>query len=274
MTLSHIVRGREWGRASPRVRRIAVSDLKDVLALGFADFTAVPTHAIFLCLIYPIIGIVLARLTLGYDILPVLYPLAAGFALLGPFAALGLYELSRQREHGIAISWRSALDVVHSPSRDAIAALGFVLLVTFAAWIAVAQGLYVANFGDDPAASIPHFIQQVLTTPAGLTLIILGNLVGFFFALFVLTISVVSFPLLLDRDVGLTVAMVTSIRAVAANPFIMSVWGLIVAGLLVVGSLPFFCGLAVVLPLLGHSTWHLYRKLVLPLSYRQYVKHG
>src|SRR5262249_37451426 len=113
-------------------------------------------------------------------------------------------------------------------------------------------------------ASISQFINDVLTTPAGWNLIIVGNVVGFLFAVLVLMISVVSFPLLLDRDVGAAVAMVTSVRAVLTNPVTMAVWGLIVAALLLLGSLPFFLGLTVVLPVLGHATWHLYRRVVDP----------
>jgi uncharacterized membrane protein len=128
----------------------------------------------------------------------------------------------------------------------------------------VAQAIYVANFGYVPAASMPDFLTRVLTTPAGWTLIVVGNGVGFLFAVLVLTISVVSFPLLLDRDVGAAVAVATSIRAVLANPVMMALWGLIVAALLVIGSLPFFFGLTIVLPVLGHATWHLYRKIVGP----------
>jgi len=260
----HILMGTEAGHARPAVRRIGLADLKDALARGIADFRMMPTHAIFLCLIYPIVGVLLARLALGYDVLSLLFPLAAGFALVGPFAAIGFYELSRRREQGLDVSWEDAFDVLRSPSRGAIAALGLLLLTLFVIWIAVAQAIYVANFGYEPAASIPHFIRQVFTTPAGWMLIIVGNLVGFLFAVTVLTISVVSFPLLLDRDVGAVEAVLTSIRAVAANPVTMAVWGLIVAFLLVIGSLPLLFGLAVVVPILGHATWHLYRKVVVP----------
>src|SRR5260370_38749758 len=139
-------------------RRMGVADLEDGVAGGIADFSAMPTHAVFLCLIYPIIGVVLARLTLGYDLLPLLFPLAAGFALVGPFAAIGFYELSRRREQGGDISWEDASDVLHSPSRSAIALLGALLLVMFAIWIAAAQSIYVATFGYQPAAAIPDFL--------------------------------------------------------------------------------------------------------------------
>jgi uncharacterized membrane protein len=265
MAQVHALMGAETAGTLPVVRKIGIADLMDALKRGVDDFSAMPTHAVFLCLLYPIVGLLLARLLLGYDILSLLYPLTAGFALVGPFAAIGFYELSRRREQGLDISWGHAFDVFHSPSRGAIAMLAFLLLVIFALWIAVAQAIYVATFGYEPAASIPDFIRQVFTTPAGWTLIIVGNAVGFLFAVLVLSISVVSFPLLLDRDVGAVEAVLTSVRAVAANPMAMAVWGLIVAGLLVVGSLPLLFGLAVVVPILGHSTWHLYRKVVTPV---------
>ena len=264
MMFVHALTGAESTSGPPVIRTIGVMDLKDALARGMSDFSAMPTHALFLCLIYPIVGLILARVSFGHDVLSLLFPLAAGFALLGPFVAIGFYELSRQREQGLDISWEDAFDVLHSPSRDAIAALGLLLLVIFVFWIGVAEAIYVETFGHEPAASIPNFVREVFTTPAGWTLIIVGNGIGFLFALAVLIISVVSFPLLLDRDVGAVEAVLTSVRAVAANPAPMAVWGLIVAGLLVVGSLPLFVGLAVVVPVLGHSTWHLYRKLVEP----------
>ena len=264
MAHQHVLMGAESNRARPIVRTIGLRDIKNALAEGIADFSAMPSHAVFLCLIYPIVGVLLARLTLGYEVLPLLFPLAAGFTLIGPFAAIGLYELSRRREQGLDVSWQDAFDVLRSPSRGAIAALGLLLLTIFVIWIAVAQAIYLAYFGYEPAASIPHFLDQVFATPAGQMLMIVGNLVGFLFALGVLSISVISFPLLLDRDVGAVEAVLTSVRVVAKNPLMMAIWGLIVAGLLLIGSLPLFFGLAVVVPVLGHATWHLYRKVVEP----------
>jgi uncharacterized membrane protein len=264
MSHLHAIVGADARPAFPTVRKIGMVDLKDALARGIDDFRAFPTHVIVLSIIYPILGLVLARLTLSYDLLPLLFPLAAGFALIGPFAATGLYELSRRRERGLAVSWKDAFGARRSPSFDSILALGALLTVVFVLWLAVAQAIYIANFGYVPAASVPNFLRQVLTTPAGWMLIVVGNGVGFLFAVGVLTISVVSFPLLLDRDVGAAVAILTSVKAVLRNPLTMAVWGLIVAGLLVLGSLPLFMGLAVVMPVLGHSTWHLYRKLVEP----------
>lgn len=262
MAYSHLLLGAGTTPARIVVRRIGVADLKDALAKGLGDFLAMPTHAVFLCLIYPVAGLVLARLAFGYSILPLLYPLATGFALLGPFAALGLYELSRRREAGLPVSAWNAFDVLELSSIGAIAVLGILLLVVFTLWVALANAIYIATFGYAPPASLGTFVQDVLTTPAGWTLIVVGNAVGLCFAVVVLTIGVVSFPLLVDRDVGAAVALYTSIRAVARNPFTMALWGFIVAALLLIGSLPFFVGLTVVMPVLGHATWHLYRKLV------------
>jgi uncharacterized membrane protein len=262
MAYSHLLLGGATSAAQPAVRRIAVSDLMDALRKGVADFSAMPTHAIFLCIFYPLIGVVLARLAFGYSILPLLYPLASGFALVGPIAALGLYELSRRREAGLKASTSHAFDVLQSSSIGAIAALGLLLFVIFLVWVTMANAIYVANFGYAHPASIGQFLHDIFTTRAGWTLILVGNAVGFFFAAVVLTISAVSFPLLLDRDVGAAGALLTSIRVVLKNPVTMAVWGLIVGGLLVIGSVPFFLGLTVVMPVLGHATWHLYRKAV------------
>jgi len=261
---SHILLGAGGSPAQLTVHRIGLADLKDALAKGVADFQAMPTHAMFLCLVYPIIGLLLGRLAFGYSILPLIYPLATGFALVGPFAALGLYEMSRRREAGGEVSAADAFDVLRSSSIGAITALGVLLLLVFGLWLAVADAIYVANFGYAEPTSIGRFVREVLTTQAGWNLIVVGNLVGFCFAVLVLTISVVSFPLLLDRDVGAAVALWTSVQAVYKNVAVMAAWGFIVALLLAIGSLPLFLGLTVVVPILGHATWHLYRKLIEP----------
>jgi uncharacterized membrane protein len=246
------------------VRKIGLSDLRDALRLGWEDFLAIPTHAVVLCVIYPVLGLVLFRLVLGYSVLPLLFPLAAGFTLIGPFAALGLYELSRRRERGEEVAAWHVTEVLRAPSFGAIIELGILLLVLFGVWIVTADAIYIATFGHAAAASIPDFAWRVLTTPEGWTLIIVGCGVGFLFAVVSLCVSVVSFPLMLDRHASAIDAIRTSVRVVMENPFAMAVWGLIVAVLLVVGSLPLFVGLAVVLPVLGHATWHLYRKVVEP----------
>src|SRR5262245_6084134 len=264
MAYSNILVGAGSRPSQPVVRTIGLADLRDALVKGANDFYAMPTHAMFLCIIYPIVGFALARLAFGYSILPLLYPLASGFALVGPIAALGLYELSRRREAGLDTSAARAFNVVESSSIGAIAALGILLLIIFVIWVAVANAIYVANFGYASPTSVEDFLKDVFTTRPGWNLIIVGNLVGLLFAILVLTISVVSFPLLLDRDVGAAVALLTSIRAVTHNPFTMMAWGVIVAALLAIGSLPLFFGLTVVMPLLGHATWHLYRKVVEP----------
>ena len=198
----------------PVVRSIGVMDLRDALVKGLEDFWAMPTHVIFLSLIYPIVGIALGSATFGYDVVPLLFPIAAGFALIGPFAAIGLYELSRRREQGLDTSWKHAFDIIHSPSIWAITAVGFLLLVIFAVWLAVANAIYVANFGDTAPMTPITFAHNVLTTPQGQTLIIVGNAVGFLFAVLAFSLSVVSFPLLLDRHAGAAVAMITSVKAV------------------------------------------------------------
>jgi uncharacterized membrane protein len=252
----------QGGAAGATINTVTLSDLREVLRQGWEDFKAVPSHAVFLCMIYPVLGLILARAVLGSSVLPLLFPLAAGFALIGPFAALGLYELSRRREAGLEASAWDAFEVLRSPSFGAMLGLGTLLLALFVTWVATAQAIYLAVFGYEGASGVRDFVTRVLTTPQGWWLIVVGCGVGFLFALVALCVSVISFPLMLDRHAGAGEAMVTSLRVAAKNPVTIAAWGLIVAVLLVVGSAPFFLGLAVVIPVLGHATWHLYRKAV------------
>lgn len=255
------IRGHE---AHPAVRRIGLDDLRGALAKGLDDFTAYRTDVLALCIVYPIAGLVLARFAFHYELLPLLFPLASGFALIGPVAAVGLYEMSRRREQGAETSWADAFGMVGAPSFGAIVVLGLLLLAIFLAWLAAAYLIYYVTLGPTPAVSISAFVRDVFTTGPGWAMIVVGVGVGFLFALLVLAISVVSFPLLVDRDVGVGTAIATSVRAVTTNPGPMAVWGMIVAGSLVIGSIPLFLGLIVIVPVLGHATWHLYRKVVAP----------
>jgi uncharacterized membrane protein len=258
----HVITGAAESQAHPAVRTIEIADLKDAVVKGVNDFLAMPTHVVFLAIIYPLVGLFLARLTFGYQVLPLLFPLAAGYALIGPFAAIGLYEMSRRREQGAEVTWKDAFGVLQCPSLDAIAALGLVFMIVFLIWLATALGIYQSLFGYGTPESLGQFVRDIFSTREGWILIVVGNGVGFLFAALALTIGVVSFPMLLDRDVGAIPAVQTSVRAVARNPLVMAAWGFFVAFALVVGSLPFFVGLAVVMPILAHSSWHLYRKVV------------
>jgi uncharacterized membrane protein len=244
------------------IRRISAADLGDALMRGLSDFGAYRTDIVFLCLCYPIVGFLLSRLIFGYGMLPLLFPLVSGFALIAPFFAVGLCEMSRRREAGIDTGWKDAFGVVRTPALGAIIVLGLMLLAVFVLWMFAAYIIYAVTLGPEPPASVTSFVRDVLTTPAGWTMAGVGVGAGFLFALLVLMISVVSFPLLLDRDVGIFTAMATSIRVVLANPGVMATWGLIIAASLVIGAIPLLFGLAIVLPVLGHATWHLYRKVL------------
>lgn len=261
----HVIAGAHEVQEHTRVRKIHIADLFDALRRGVDDFMVKPSHLIFLCMIYPIMGVVLAAWTSGNNALPLLFPLVSGFALIGPFAALGLYEISRRREEGLDTSWRHAFEVRHSPSLPSIAAVGIMLLAIFITWLLTAQAFYQQLFGPEPPESISSFINEIFATGRGWTLILVGHAIGLVFAIVVLCTTVIAFPLLLDRDVGAYEAVHASVRAVLTNPIPMAVWGLIVAALLIIGSLPLLAGLAVVLPILGHATWHLYRKVIEPL---------
>ncbi len=249
--------------ARPAIRRIGLNDLRVALARGWADFAAKPSHVAVLALVYPVIGLILAFLSFGYDVIPLAFPLAAGFALVGPVAALGLYEISRRREARTGSSWFRVFDLPFLPQAGEIARAAAALIGLFLMWLIVAYALYSQIY---PAhyrpESIVAFLGDVLTTTRGWTLILAGFAFGFVFAATALAVGAFSFPMLVDRDVSAREAIETSVRAVLANPIPMAAWGLIVAAGLALGSLPAFLGLVVAIPVLGHATWHLYRATI------------
>jgi len=258
----HVYFGPKALDAPIEIRKLEPHDCFAALSDGIDDFVAMPTHAAFLGLFYGLAGIALVWLTSFANALHLVFPFAAGFALIGPFFAVGLYEMSRRREAGLPASWRDAFAVFRSPALPSIIALGLGLLAIFGAWIGVAQILYGWFYGPKPPAALIPFLGEVLTTGRGWTLITIGGLIGFLLAALALSISVVSFPLMLDRDVGLVPAVVASFRTSRENLRAVALWGFIVAAALVLGSLPLFIGLAVVMPVLGHATWRLYRRAI------------
>lgn len=258
----HVYFGPQALTAPIENRKIGPRDCLAALREGIDDFIAVPTHPIFVGLFYALGGLAVVGLTSIADALQLVFPFAAGFALIGPFFAVGLYELSRRREKGLAPSWTDAFAVFRSPALPSIVALGLFLFALFAIWIGVAQVLYMQLYGPKPPAAAVPFLHDVLTTDRGWTLIAAGGAIGFCFAALALCVSIVSFPLMLDRDCGVVPAVVASMRLAKDNPGAVALWGFLVAALLVLGSLPLFIGLAVVMPALGHATWRFYRRAV------------
>jgi uncharacterized membrane protein len=248
--------------AEAHVARLTPHDLWVSLREGLSDLGVYRSDILFIGLIYPLAGLMIAQVAYGGDFIPLIFPLTSGFALLGPIAAIGLYEISRQRELGHEVTWRDAFDVIHNPGLPAYVRLSFWLVALFLAWQGAAWQIYMATLGPDAPLSMETFLDQVLYTPAGWTMVALGCAVGFVFAAIVLVISAFSLPMLLDHDVSVRFAVRTSLDVARKNPGVTALWGFTVAGLLILGSLPLLAGLIIVVPMLGHATWRLYRRAV------------
>jgi uncharacterized membrane protein len=253
------------GKVDPVVRHVTVADIAEALIQGMRDFQAYPIYGLVLGGLYAAGGTVIVLCLTAFGMVYFAYPLAAGFALIGPFVAIGLYEISRRRERGEPVSVPAIWSTVRS--RSEIGWMAFVSLFFFVVWmyqvrllIALILGLH-ASF-----SSLSEFITVLLTTNEGLLFLIIGNLEGAVLSLILFSLTVVSFPLLLDREVDFVTAMVTSVRAVVASPLPMIGWAAAITVLLVVSTIPWFLGLLVTLPVLGHATWHLYRRIVAPVA--------
>jgi uncharacterized membrane protein len=248
--------------APPKAQSLSLGDLRAALRGGWEDFLASRTDVIVLCVIYPLAGLAAVGLASDAALAPLLFPAISGFAIVGPALAVLMYETSRRRERGEGGGWSAVVGVLESPSFGAMTVLAVALFVLLGLWLSVAQGLYMAFLGPEPPVSVGAFLQAAATTPAGWAMSVIGMAVGALFAALAFAVSVVSFPLLLDRQVGAAAAVRASVDVVAANPMVMAVWAAILAGGLILGSVPLFLGLVVAMPVLGHATWRLYRRAI------------
>ncbi len=246
----------------PKVREITTDDLKSALKEGYEDFKAFRTDVLFASLLYPVIGALMVWATLNGNVPQLVFPILSGFALIGPFAAVGLYEMSRRREQGEHANWLVLFDVIKSSRIMAIFILGLFHTLAFIGWLNASTFIYAQTMGPEFPVSTTAFLTEALTTPAGWAMIATGISVGFIFAAVVLATSVVSFPLLLDRKISVRSAVKISIALTLKNPRTIATWGMIVAAALILGSIPALLGLVFVMPIIGHATWHLFRKAV------------
>ncbi|MEM9277071.1 MAG: DUF2189 domain-containing protein [Pseudomonadota bacterium] len=247
---------------SLKVNKARFEDLKYALVNGARDFVSAPQYGLFFGAVYAIGGLLLVYGVVVLDMAWLVYPLVIGFALIGPFVATGLYEVSRRLEAGQPLEWVPVLGVIWQQHRRELGWMAFVMLFIFWIWMYQIRTLVAVFFGSSGFADIGGFVDAVLTTSNGWTFLAVGHLVGAVISLVLFALTVVSCPLLLDRDVDFVTAMVTSIRAVLTSPFVMLCWGVFVIVSVILSALPAFFGLLFVLPVLGHSTWHLYRRLI------------
>lgn len=251
-------------RPDPVVRTITFKDIGDALALGLRDLQAAPFYGLTFGALYFLGGVLIVLSVSALNATYLAYPLGAGFALIGPLVAVGLYEVSRMRERGEALGWAAIFGAIRAQARQEMGWMSFVVLFVLIIWLYQVRLLLALFLGFEPISTLPDFLTVVLTTPQGWMFLAVGHVIGAILSAVLFSLTVVSFPILLDRQVDFITAMITSVRAVATNPRPMGVWAGIIVLLLVCAALPLFAGLIVVLPVLGHASWHLYRKLVAP----------
>lgn len=242
------------------VRTITKDDLIDSVAAGIRDFRAAPHYGLFFGAVYAAGGWIIVLLLWRFGLPYLAYPMAMGFALIAPFVVVGLYAVSFAREKGEPLSWPSVLGAIHGSSRRDLRWMALITAFAFVIWmdIAALSSFAFLNF----RALTPDIVNELFTTPSGLLFLLIGNTLGALIAFGIFSISLTSFPMLFERDLDFVTAMSTSVRAVAANPLLMAAWCFVIAVSVTISIASAFLGLLVVLPILGHASWHLYRKLV------------
>lgn len=240
-------------------RDLTVGDLRAALAAGWDDFRAYPAFGLFFAAIYVVAGAFLYFALFAWGEVAWLVPAAAGFPLLAPFIAVGLYEVSRRREAGLPMNWRSILGALHGRGDDQLLMMGGFIFVGFTFWIILAHGIFAIFLAESGMGgkSLEFFLSG-----AAIMMMLVGGIVGALMALAFYAITVVSLPMLVDRDVDFITAIIVSLATVRSNPVVLLTWAALIAAMLFLAMLPLFLGLLVVLPVLGHATWHLYRRSV------------
>lgn len=246
----------------PEVNALSFSDLSSCLSQGIADFRQAPAFGLFFGGVFAAGGIFIIQSLLVWQKIWLIYPVLIGFPLIGPFAAVGLYEVSRRLGSGQALLWNEVLLVVWKQTTREIRWMAFVMLFIFWVWMYQVRLLIALILGQMSFSTWERFFEIVTTTPQGWAFVIIGHLVGAFLALFLFSVTVVSLPILLERELDFITAMITSIKTVFSSPFVMLSWGVFVTLSVMASFIPLFLGLIVVLPVLGHTTWHIYKKAV------------
>lgn len=245
----------------PTLAPISVSDLRRILAAGWRDYRRAPWFGLFFSLFYVLGGVcmVLAFRATGQSWWAI--PFIVGFPILAPFAAVGLYEVSRRIEQNLPLKWGAVLGAVFAQRNRQIPSMAVVILLLFMFWVFVGHAIFALFMGMSAMTNITSSYAALLGRE-GITMLFVGTIVGGGFAMFLYCITVISLPLLLDREVDFVTAMITSFSAVLRAPVPMLVWAVLIAGILFIGLIPVFAGLIVALPILGHASWHLYRHLL------------
>jgi uncharacterized membrane protein len=247
----------------PEIAELDFSDLKVALGKGFSDFRKAPIYGIVFGAIFAALGVVLYLQFVVWQSDISIVPLAAGFPLVGPFVAVGMYEVSRLIERGESVSWLSVVQAIYAERKRQIPSIAFVVLFIFLIWVYMAHLVFALSFGLKPLTNVMSS-TDILLTKEGITMLLMGSVVGGFLSFVLFSITVIGIPLLVDREIDVVTAMITSFSLVLNNMVVMLSWGVIVGLLLVVAMIPMFMGLIVVLPVLGHATWHLYKLAILP----------
>lgn len=251
------------GKTDPVVRTIRLADVVEALGAGLRDFQDTSRYGLLFGGFAAAVGLAIVGALYAAGMPYFAYPMGAGFALVAPFIAAFLYEVSRRKERGIPLAMRDIATTVLG--RSELRWLGFMTLFVLIMWMYQVRFLMAVFLGSSGIfGTLREFVNVLLTTSEGMWFLLVGNIVGAVLATILYSLSVVSFPLVLDRDVDFVTAMITSVRAVTMNPVPMLAFAVIIAALLLVSALPFFLGLLVTLPVLGHATWHLYRRVIAP----------
>lgn len=244
---------------------LGTEDVFAALRAGWADFKAQPLFGLFFAGVYVLAGILIAQSLMARGGISWLLTAAAGFPLIAPFVAVGLYEVSRRREQGLPMSWPAILGAVRGRGDDQLILMGAFLFVLFGFWVVLARGVIAIFLADVDMAGLVADPMGFLSSGQGIAMLLVGSAFGGLMALLVFSITVFSLPMLVDRQVDVITAIVTSVGAVRANMATMLTWAALIAILLFAGMLPLFLGLLIILPVLGHATWHLYRRAIDPV---------